>query len=415
VEKQFTDTLDKAVILNDDEVSLCQETIISSDIKSKPVESLTDALFVLDINQRCTPDVEPCNQAAYVDILTKNLKLGRNFGSVSVLFNARGVESPGNLVDDEMKPVVTPLYSILYNSTSNECASCKASNYDSSAREVLTNRVELLNLLNNTLGNFEEKRSNESGVPAKAVFWIDFGTVNPIPTDKIQQVQYETVKRQLLYVQRDITFFGITTNTSNLKDLVLQEGNLVQVIPNENARQSSVVGLTSKVLEVPQVFQYADCKTRSSNNYTYQGLITPGFKQYWAMYPDNFRSSAAMQLRFNSESIPIQVCVGRTLKPEVTEQNCKKATKANEEVSWVEYSPCKGKTFENCPPYYFTVSIDKTDSPLCKDARCQNIDQVKWSFSHTGISCNRSVATTISFLLIAFTFIVSFVANRGSM
>lgn len=94
------------------------------------MESIVDALFVLDITQTCSQSAQ-CSQAAYVEVLTKYLKLGRNFGSVSVLFNARGVESP-NLVDDEMRPVLTPLYSTLYNSTSNECASCKASNYDSS-------------------------------------------------------------------------------------------------------------------------------------------------------------------------------------------------------------------------------------------------------------------------------------------
>lgn len=161
---------------------------------------------------------------------------------------------------------------------------------------MLTDRVELLGQLNYTLANFEEKRANESGVPAKAVFWFDFGTVKPIPSDKVQQVKYEQVKRLLLFVQRDFTFFGIATNTSNLKDLVPQEGNLVTVDSNGLARESQVAGLVPKVSQVPQVFQYTDCKNRASSNYTYQGFMTPGFKQYWAMYPDSFLSSGKMQL-----------------------------------------------------------------------------------------------------------------------
>lgn len=112
---------------------MCEGTF-SSDIRSKPVESVLDALFLLDINRHCTQNGD-CPQALYVSQLVKNLKLGRNLGTVSVLFNARGVDSP-NLVDDEMNPVSTPLYSVLYNSTSNECASCKAAFFDSSKPNI---------------------------------------------------------------------------------------------------------------------------------------------------------------------------------------------------------------------------------------------------------------------------------------
>ena len=101
-----------------------------NDIKSKPIETIIDTLFLLDITQKCTQDVR-CNQAASVQGLVKNLKLGRNFGSTSIVFNARGVENSDLVGDDEMNRIVTPLFSNLYNSTSNECAACKASNYDS--------------------------------------------------------------------------------------------------------------------------------------------------------------------------------------------------------------------------------------------------------------------------------------------
>lgn len=167
----------------------------------------------------------------------------------------------------------------------------------SGARELISERVELLSQLNLTLGNFEDRRLNESGVPAKAVFWFDYGTVKPAPSDKIQKVKYENVKRSLLSVQRDFTFFGVGTNSSNLKDIVLQEGNLVSIDPNEIASSNRVATLSQKVLEVSSVFQYTDCRIRASNNYTYEGFITPGYKQYWALFPDTFRTSSTIQLR----------------------------------------------------------------------------------------------------------------------
>lgn len=161
---------------------------------------------------------------------------------------------------------------------------------------MINDRVELLAQLNLTLALLKEKRSNDSGVPARAVIWFDFGTVKTIPSDKIQIIKYDQIKRQLLFVQRDFTFFGIASNTSNLKDIVLQESNLVSVDSNEAVLSNRITALSQKLLEVPQIFQYSDCRTRPSSNHTYQGFIRPGFKQYWAMYPDNFLASDTIQL-----------------------------------------------------------------------------------------------------------------------
>lgn len=167
--------------------------------------------------------------------------------------------------------------------------------------ETISDRVEFLQLINTTLVNFENSRSNELGVPGKALFWFDFGTVKPIPSDKIQAVKYDQVKRVLLHVQRDWTWFGLAVNTTNLKDMVSQDGNLVSVDSNTAAIPGSVRQLSQKVSEVPSVLQYSDCKVRASQNVTYDGLITPGYKQYWAIYPDTFRSSSRIDLKACSD------------------------------------------------------------------------------------------------------------------
>lgn len=69
--------------------------------------------------------------------------------------------------------------------------------------------------------------------------------------------------------------------------------------------------------------------------------------------------------QFSGKSNPIEVCQSRVPKPEGASENCKRASKANEEVSWTLYSPCKDLTFEKCPPIYFTITVGNSDAPIC--------------------------------------------------
>lgn len=285
----------------------------------RPIESNLDTIFILDQTQRCVlgnqKQQQSCSQSYGVNALSKKLKLGRNgLGTVSILFNSRGSENP-ILVDDNMNPIVTPLHSTLFYSTSNECAMCKAANYDSSKfiqhhhnfnktkfvlglREILKDRVELYNQLNLTLNQFNLLRANETGVPGRAIVMFDYGTMKPIPSDRIQNAKYIQLVRELLYMKRDFVYFGLATNASSLKDLVIQEGNLITI---QATQTESLVAQASRLyserlLTVPSIFQYDQCQIRPSNNQTYNGFITPGYKQYWAMYPKTFYRSGSIEL-----------------------------------------------------------------------------------------------------------------------
>ncbi|OTF72889.1 hypothetical protein BLA29_000066 [Euroglyphus maynei] len=123
--------LKKASSPNEEEKNLCYETI-TNNIKEQQCESKANTFFILDISQSCNQknnqnqDDQLClKQATYINELTKNMRMKRNSGSISVLYNARPVENP-TLVDDRMMPINTSLYSVAYNSVSSECASCKA-------------------------------------------------------------------------------------------------------------------------------------------------------------------------------------------------------------------------------------------------------------------------------------------------
>lgn len=164
----------------------------------------------------------------------------------------------------------------------------------------MTNRNQLLESINTVLEQFESGRANQSGVPGKVFVWMDSGSLQPIPTDKIQQVQYTTLKRQLLSVQRDVTFFGVAKNVTNLKDIVTVPENLVTLDDNYG-NENALFTLRQKVCSAaPSVFQYTPTMSnncsQASNNVLYEGFITPGYKQYWVMQPDSFIRSDRVQL-----------------------------------------------------------------------------------------------------------------------
>ena len=103
--------------------------IVGTDIKTMPCESSADVFFMLDN----MPAEEQGNKEE-IEIITqvaKGLSLGRNAGSISVLVNAQGMSNP-SIVDDNNQQLNPPLYALAYNTTSSQCASCRAAWYDNS-------------------------------------------------------------------------------------------------------------------------------------------------------------------------------------------------------------------------------------------------------------------------------------------
>ena len=111
-----------------DEGMFCSPTV-GTDIRSAPCESSTDVFFMLD-NMPAKGEATQ-EEVEIVTQVVRTLNLGRNAGSVSVLVNAQGSSNP-SIVDDNNVQLNTPLYALAYNTTSSQCASCRAAWFDNS-------------------------------------------------------------------------------------------------------------------------------------------------------------------------------------------------------------------------------------------------------------------------------------------
>lgn len=120
--------------LHQEEKKLCLAIDRNVDIKDQPCETNSDVFFLLDVIKTCRPK-QFCRQASMVRKLSKNLNMKRNHGSISIFYNAESMMNP-YLLDDQMRIISPPLYSVLYNSTSSECAACKALYGDTSLATI---------------------------------------------------------------------------------------------------------------------------------------------------------------------------------------------------------------------------------------------------------------------------------------
>ena len=46
------------------------------------------------------------------------------------------------------------------------------------------------------------------------------------------------------------------------------------------------------------------------------------------------------------------------MNPENNERHCDEAKDDGGELKFTVRNPCQGKTFESCPPFYFTISLN---------------------------------------------------------
>lgn len=125
----------------------------------------------------------------------------------------------------------------------------------------------------------------------------------------------------------------------------------------------------------------------------------------------------------------VRFCYDREY-PTNTKDRCFDLNKNNKKFHI--YNPCEGHSVYYCDPIYFTI-WGKNKDEMCTgkiviskapentneiivcvffvDPRCQSLDQIKFSITHTGVSCNSSVKLLSTFLLQSlclFTFIFAY-------
>ena len=145
---------------------------------------------------------------------------------------------------------------------------------------------------------YELKRVDLPGVPSKSFIWFNYNTLQPIPTDSEQLKRYEEIKWNLKYKHRDIPFFILGLNIEPINDLIRQKQHFIPVgINSLDDIQKRAKQLASEICKVPSTFQYNQCHINASSENIYEGFITPGYKQYWAMYPEYFIKSCNIEMK----------------------------------------------------------------------------------------------------------------------
>ena len=137
---------------------------------------------------------------------------------------------------------------------------------------------------------YELKKTDLPGVPSKSFVWFNYDTMQQIPSDREQRRRYDEMKWRLRYEHRDIPYFLLGLNREPIKDLIRQFEHFIPVGTNSlyNIRQKAKK-LVREICKVPSTFQH--------NNQEFEGFITPGYKQYWAMYPQHFNKSYIIEIK----------------------------------------------------------------------------------------------------------------------
>jgi len=252
----------------------------------------------------------------------------------------------------------------------------------------VANTGKLFRYLNATLFDYEwwTPRTNQSWLPAKSAVLIDFGSVPAAPNDGQDRNDYNWFKDQLRYRHRDVLFLSLAQDQTLFKD-ILRNQDKDYASPNDIANQASA--LAKRICENPATLQYNMCHDVTSNGVQHTGYVSPGYKQNWAMYPEFFLKSFNIKFSFKREDGNIRVCFDRTFPPKRTDWCLESNT--NPTMDFEISNPCKGRSFESCDPFYFTVwGKDRTNPSQCLDERCQNLNQIKWTVTHTGVQCSSS-------------------------
>lgn len=268
--------------------------------------------------------------------------------------------------------------------------------------------VEFYTRLNDTLRDFEERTKRSFAAPAK-VFIIMGGMFTSRNIDENIRYARYILKRN----HPDVPIIIVTrSNPRDLLDFVQSERDIIQDTESLDLLSKEIL---NKICETPSTYQYPDCHMKpSSEAYNrYEGFITRGRKQYWAIFPEYFLRSYTIYMKYKAVTGGLRVCFDRRPYPETTKYRCEEIKKGEEFIFRVA-NPCDGYDVVSCPPFYFTLyATDQGDdmTNLCTgkrtrsgarllmrlialvfaDPRCVNLHQTKYEFSHTGMQCSSGV------------------------
>lgn len=178
--------------------------------------------------------------------------------------------------------------------------------------------------------------------------------------------------------------------------------------------------IAKRLTTVGARLSYPECKdiSISSNSteakYVYTGYLNAYTVQYFRLGPEHFYSSNELYLRFKSMYGLARFCVSSTKERPGAGDNCKTALKAGDTVEFKFMQPCGKMVPDQCSNIYISAAPTSIDDDVpCAEKECHTPDQVKFTFSHSGMRCNSAVAgAVLSQLTLALAALMTWFLNR---
>lgn len=174
--------------------------------------------------------------------------------------------------------------------------------------------------------------------------FFNYGTVKK-PTSDARR--YYQARNDLRTFHRDVPLLAI--GQGNEEDLQEIAYTREDVFLSNGDQTQLATQLQRRICETPAALQYPSCATSTSNNERITGYVTPGRKQYWAMYPEFFIKSFTVTFEFSARNGEYKVCYRRgSPKPEEDDRNCRNVKPGEEPVVFRHKNPCHKYGLHDC-------------------------------------------------------------------
>lgn len=235
-------------------------------------------------------------QLEFVTSFLSKLKDVGYLNTATLLVNAlRGFES--DQLSWAPEDLRIPLHLLAYNSTSVQLATCRLAWYP--YRETTINNKKTL--LDNLVQLFERNNvTNSNSGNAKNFVWLSLKSNTYRPLNDREKMIYHKYRFYLKYFLNIRTFFISTFDKDeddDMNNIVINPEDWFQVNPINLYDQTISNRIVKKICETPTALTYENCLNATSSSVGQVNLITPGRKQYWAIYPKHFLQSRTLLLQ----------------------------------------------------------------------------------------------------------------------
>lgn len=310
-----------------------------SSSNNQPCETASDVVVMVDLEDEFDQQMDLINK------ISNGLDMRKYGSSMTVVANTKsggyGFHPDG-------------LSRIAWNSTNRGCVSCRLAWADRTnfGTQLGKQPDMLLNSMNSTLRDIKAEKDDELGTPGRSFLWFNYGYAKKptLDTKRFYQAKYE-----LRTNHRDVPLIMIGKgNGVDLEEIAYDKSDVFEADRTDQSQLAKEI--LDRICQTPATFQHPECHTRTSSADVFTGYVTPGKKQYWAMYPEYFLKSFSVTFEFVAVGGTIKVCYRRgSPRPEEDERNCRTVKVGEEAIAFRTRNPCQKYGLSDCNPLYFTV------------------------------------------------------------